>query len=108
MRGQPGQKASPTATGGGEFWGDGLLARPVWRRLRPGKGAVRLFHPLALGLRTARLPGMKLILAIFVYLLIGAVLSWGILLAMHGKPWLLIGSLIAYVVAFGKIGCTSH
>ncbi len=51
---------------------------------------------------------MKLFLAIFVYLLIGAVLSWGILLAMGGKPWLLIGSLIAYIVAFGKIGCTSH
>lgn len=51
---------------------------------------------------------MKLFLAIFVYLLMGAVLSWGILLAMHGKPWLLIGSLIAYIVAFGKIGCTSH
>ncbi len=51
---------------------------------------------------------MKLFLAIFVYLLIGAVLSWGILLAMGGKPGLLIGSLIAYVVAFGRIGCTAH
>ena len=51
---------------------------------------------------------MKLFLAIFVYLLIGVVLSWGILLAMAGKPWLLIGSLIAYIIAFGKIGCTSH
>ena len=51
---------------------------------------------------------MKLYLAIFVYLLIGAVLSWGILLAMGGKPWLLVGSLIAYIVAFGKIGCTTH
>jgi hypothetical protein len=51
---------------------------------------------------------MKLFLAIFVYLLIGAVLSWGILLALGGKPWLLVGGLIAYIVAFGKIGCTSH
>ncbi len=51
---------------------------------------------------------MKLFLAVCVYLLIGAVLSWGILLALGGKPWLLIGSLIAYIVAFGKIGCTAH
>jgi len=51
---------------------------------------------------------MKLFLAISVYLLIGAVLSWGILLAVAGKPWLLVGGLIAYVVAFGKIGCTAH
>ena len=58
--------------------------------------------------RRARLPAMKLFLAIFVYLLIGALLSWGILLAMGGKPWLLVGSLIAYIVAFGRIGCTAH
>jgi hypothetical protein len=51
---------------------------------------------------------MKLMLAIFVYVLMGAVLSWGILLALTGKPWLLLGGLIAYLVAFGKIGCTSH
>lgn len=51
---------------------------------------------------------MKFFLAIVVYLLIAAVLSWGILLMMHGKPWLLIASAIAYVVAFGKLGCMSH
>ena len=51
---------------------------------------------------------MKFFLAIVVYLLIAAVLSWGILLMMHGKPWLLIASVIAYVVAFGKLGCMSH
>jgi len=51
---------------------------------------------------------MKFFLAIVVYLLIAAVLSWGILLMMHGKPWLLIVSVIAYVVAFGKLGCMTH
>jgi hypothetical protein len=51
---------------------------------------------------------MKFFLAIVVYLLIAAVLSWGILLMMHGKPWLLIASVIAYVVAFGKLGCMTH
>jgi hypothetical protein len=51
---------------------------------------------------------MKLFLATLVYLLMAAVLSWGILLLMAGKPWLLIVSVTAYVVAFGKIGCASH
>ena len=51
---------------------------------------------------------MKLALAILVYGLICLVLSAGILLLLAGKPWLLILSLVAFVVAFGKIGCTSH
>lgn len=51
---------------------------------------------------------MKFFLAILVYLLIGAVLSWGILLALAGKPWLLVGGLIAYLAALGKIGCAAH
>jgi hypothetical protein len=25
-----------------------------------------------------------------------------------GKPWLFIASLLAYLVAFSKIGCVSH
>ncbi len=75
-------------------------------QLSPASG--NEFPQLALTGQPARLSAMKFFLAVLVYLLIGAVLSWGILLAMGGKPWLLIGSLIAYIVAFGKIGCTSH
>ncbi|HWX19212.1 MAG TPA: hypothetical protein VN578_04800 [Candidatus Binatia bacterium] len=48
---------------------------------------------------------MKFFLAILAYLLIGVVLGWGILLTMKGNPWLLIVSFVAYVVAFGKLGC---
>jgi hypothetical protein len=48
---------------------------------------------------------MKLALAVLVYLLIGLVLSWGILLLLAGKPWLFIAAFLAYIVAFGKIGC---
>jgi hypothetical protein len=48
---------------------------------------------------------MKFALAILVYLLIGAVLGAGILLAIRGNPWLLVISLVAYVFAFGKVGC---
>ena len=51
---------------------------------------------------------MKLALAVFVYLLIGLVLAWGILLLIAGKPWLLIVAFLAYVLAFAKIGCLSH
>lgn len=51
---------------------------------------------------------MKLALAIFVYLLMGLVLSVGILMLLSGKPWVLIIGLLAYIVAFGKIGCMTH
>ena len=51
---------------------------------------------------------MKLAMAVLVYVVMGLVLSWGVLLLLAGKPWLLIIALVAYIVAFGKIGCTSH
>jgi hypothetical protein len=50
-------------------------------------------------------PPMKLALAVLVYALIGLVLSWGILLLLSGKPWLFLIAFLAYIVAFGKIGC---
>lgn len=51
---------------------------------------------------------MKLFLATLIYLLIGLVLGGGILLLVAGKPWLLIVATVAFIVAFGKIGCKSH
>lgn len=48
---------------------------------------------------------MKFLLAVLAYLFIGAVLGVGILLAVRGNPWLLVVSFVAYVVAFGKLGC---
>ena len=48
---------------------------------------------------------MKFLLAIVAYLLIGFVLGWGILLAVRGNVWLLIGGFVAYVIAFSKLGC---
>jgi hypothetical protein len=48
---------------------------------------------------------MNFFLAIVAYLVIGAVLGLGILLAAKGNLWLLIISFIAYVVLFAKIGC---
>lgn len=51
---------------------------------------------------------MKFLLSVFVYLLMGALLTWGILLMMHGKPWLLVAVFLAYVLALAKLGCLSH
>lgn len=48
---------------------------------------------------------MKFFLAILAYLLIGFVLVWGILLSVHGNPWLLIVGFLVYAVAFAKLGC---
>jgi hypothetical protein len=51
---------------------------------------------------------MKFFLAILVYAAMAAILGAGILLVMHGQPWLLIIGAVAFVVVFGKIGCKSH
>jgi hypothetical protein len=51
---------------------------------------------------------MKFALATLVYLLIGLVIGAGILLLLAGKPWLLLLALLAYVVAFGRLGCMTH
>jgi len=48
---------------------------------------------------------MKFLMAILAYVLIGLVLGAGMLMTVKGKPWLLIVGFIAYVIAFGKIGC---
>ncbi|MEY2427769.1 MAG: hypothetical protein QOJ40_654 [Verrucomicrobiota bacterium] len=48
---------------------------------------------------------MKFLLAILAYLFIGVVLGSGMLMLMKGNPWLLIFGFIAYVVAFGRLGC---
>jgi hypothetical protein len=48
---------------------------------------------------------MKFLFAVLAYLVIGIVLGWGILLAVKGSFWLLAISFLAYVIAFGRIGC---
>ncbi len=51
---------------------------------------------------------MKLLFAVLVYLAMGVVLGVGILMLIGGKPWLLIAGLLAYLIAFARIGCLSH
>jgi hypothetical protein len=48
---------------------------------------------------------MKLALAVLIYLIIVAILGAGIFLAAVGKPLFLVIGFIAFVVAFGRIGC---
>ena len=48
---------------------------------------------------------MKLLGAVFAYLVIAFLLGWGILLAVKGSFWLLGVSTLAYLVLFTKIGC---
>ena len=79
-----------------------------------GRSGIRsgLLFPLSSHLRPAaktvkRMP-MKLALAVLVYLLMGLVLSVGILLLLAGKPWFLLAALAIYIVAFGRIGCITH
>ena len=48
---------------------------------------------------------MKLALAVLIYLIIASILGVGIFLAATGKPLFLVIGFIAFVVAFGRIGC---
>jgi hypothetical protein len=48
---------------------------------------------------------MKFLAAIVAYLLIAFVLGWGIVLAVSGSFWLLAAGVLAYLVAFSRIGC---
>jgi hypothetical protein len=79
---------------------DAALSRDV----RPAASLNRLLKPQR---RVTFLP-MKLTWAIVVYLLMGLIIGWGIFMAVHGSYWLLITSLVAYVLAFARIGCIHH
>ena len=50
-------------------------------------------------------PRMKFLGAIVAYLAIAFVLSWGILLAVHGNFWLLAVGFLSYLLALTKLGC---
>ena len=52
---------------------------------------------------------MNFALAILVYLLMAAVLGAGVLLLVLGKPLLFIIAVVAFILAFAKLGClTQH
>ena len=49
---------------------------------------------------------MKFVLAWLVTLSMAVILGVGILRAVQGHWWLLVAGLVAYVIAFARIGCT--
>ena len=51
---------------------------------------------------------MKFLLAILVWLIMGAVIGTGIILVFKGTVWVLLLALLAFVVLVAKIGCLSH
>lgn len=51
---------------------------------------------------------MKFLLALLVWLIMGVVIGAGILMAVKGSVWLLLVSLLAFVVLVARIGCLSH
>jgi hypothetical protein len=51
---------------------------------------------------------MNFILALLAWLVIGAILVMGIVMATKGALWLLIVGLLAFVFAFAKWGCATH
>jgi hypothetical protein len=48
---------------------------------------------------------MKFLMAVAAFVVIGAVLGWGILLSVKGNYWLLVFGFLAYLAAFTKLGC---
>ena len=51
---------------------------------------------------------MNIFLVIFVWLLMGAILAAGVVMAVNGSFWLLIVGLIGFVLALIKYGIYSH
>lgn len=48
---------------------------------------------------------MKLLFAMSVYLVMGVVLGWGILLAVKGSWTFLVAGVLAYLILLTKVGC---
>ncbi len=51
---------------------------------------------------------MKFAMAILVFALFALFISWGIVLLLAGKPWLLIGALVVFFGTFIRYGCHTH
>jgi hypothetical protein len=51
---------------------------------------------------------MKLFYAFAVWLIMAAILGAGLLLAVHGTPWLLLFGVAGFIFLVGRIGCLSH
>jgi hypothetical protein len=48
---------------------------------------------------------MKFLMAMVVYLILAVFVGVGILYTLKGNPWLLIMTVLAYVLTLAKLGC---
>ena len=53
-------------------------------------------------------PAMSFFFALFVWLVIAAILVAGVVMAVNGTAWLMLLSVAAFVGAFAKYGCAAH
>jgi len=51
---------------------------------------------------------MKFFWALVIWLVMGAIITAGIVVATTGTPWLLIIGLLGFIFLVGKIGCATH
>ncbi len=54
------------------------------------------------------LGAMRLLAALGVFLATAVLIAAGIVLAVNGRPGLLIASMLAFLLAFARIGCTQQ
>ena len=51
---------------------------------------------------------MKIFVALFVWFLMAAILTLGVVMSVKGSFWLLGVGLIGFILAIAKIGCLTH
>lgn len=51
---------------------------------------------------------MKFVMAVFIQVLLGLFLMWGMIQAVTGNFWLLLVSAAVYLVLFARAGCAAH
>jgi len=76
------------------------------KSIRPNPESPR--EALASETKNATLCAMKFVLAILTFLVFAFFISWGVILMMHGSPWLLLASVGVFLGTFIKFGCLSH
>ena len=51
---------------------------------------------------------MKLLLAVVAWVVIALAIGIGMVLAVKGSPWLLLLSMLGFILAFARYGCIEH
>jgi hypothetical protein len=84
------------------------LSAGLGKNNQPFKDAPQRWTLLRAGIKWLSSGDMKFALAISVFVLFAFFISWGIVLMMHGSPWLLLSAVGVFLGTFIKYGCLSH